>query len=245
MAKTLEEWINTDVKKLKRKGVGEISTLYFFRDPTRSNIIDNEKFYSPADGVILYQKVVENPNDPIVEIKGKNYTIREVLDDPDFNKPCLIIGIFMTFYDVHINRIPYGGLLKYKQIDAIQSYNMSMLATEKDILKKTINPDNLEWLQNNERMLNTIHSPALNYTYYVVQIADSDVDCITPFNLDQNEYCEQNSRFSQIRYGSMCEMVLPLDSRYDFEILQQDHTHIECCIDPLIHINRKCEGKYF
>jgi len=244
MSKSLEEWIKTDVKKAKRMGVGKLSTEYFFRDPTRPNIIDNELFFTPADGVILYQKVVENSDDRIVEIKGIDYTLKEVLGDSTFNEPCLVIGVFMTFYDVHINRIPYSGLLKYEQLEAIESYNMPMLATEKDILKKAINPNNLEWLQFNERMANTIYSPTLDYTYYVVQIADDDVDVIMPFSLDQNEPYNQNERSHFIRWGSQVELVLPIDPRYDFELLQEEHTHIECCIDALVQIHRKSEEKY-
>jgi len=244
MAKSLENWLNTDVKKAKKKGIAKLSTEYFFRDPTRPNIIDNEKFYTPADGVILYQKIIQNCDEPIVEIKGKNYTLKEVLGDETYNQPSLVIGVFMTFYDVHVNRVPYGGLLKYEQLEAIESYNMPMLATEKDILKKSINPNNLEWLQNNERMCNTIYSPTLDYEYYVVQIADDDVDVIMPFSLEQNEPYNQNERFSFVRWGSCCELVLPLDQRYDFELLQEDHTHVECCYDPLIYIHRKSEEKY-
>jgi phosphatidylserine decarboxylase len=41
----------------------------------RPNYIDYQHFYSPADGVILYQKIIEDINDPVVEIKGRNYTL--------------------------------------------------------------------------------------------------------------------------------------------------------------------------
>jgi len=244
MAKSLQEWVNTDVKHAKRKGIQKLSTEYFFRDPTRPNIIDNELFYTPADGIILYQTSISDCNSKILEIKGINYTLKEILADPEYNEPCLIIGIFMTFYDVHVNRVPYSGLLSYESVDAIQSYNMPMLATEKDILKNNINPNNLVWLQNNERMINTIYSPQLDYTYYVVQIADEDVDVIMPFSLDQNEPYNQNERFSFIRWGSMCELVLPLDSRYNFELLQSTHFHVEGCYDALVKIHRNTENKY-
>jgi len=106
MAKSLQEWLNTDVKKLKRKSIQDLSSIFFFRDPIRPQLIDPDRFYSPADGTILYQKVVDSPEDPVIEIKGVNYTLKDVLQDPDYNKPALVIGIFMSFYDVHINRIP-------------------------------------------------------------------------------------------------------------------------------------------
>jgi len=238
MAKTLKEWLATDVAKAEKMGVSKLSNEYFFRDPPRPTYIDHEYFFSPADGTIIYQKIV-NPTDPVVEIKGVNYTTQEIMGDNTFDKPSLVIGIFMSFYDVHINRIPYGGLLKYERKDPIQSKNLPMLALEKDILRKVVNPDNMEYLKNNERMVNTIYSPSLDYTYHVVQIADEDVDVISHFTQEQNELYCQNDRFSLIRWGSQCDLVLPLDDRYDFELCLKDHMHVEAGIDKLIHVSFK------
>ena len=237
MAKSLKQWINTDVAKAEKLGVTKLSTEFFFRDPPRPNFIDHEHFYSPADGVILYQKYINDPTEAIVEIKGINYTLQDVMGDPDYNQPSLVIGVFMSFYDVHINRIPYGGVLKYKRLDPIESTNKPMLAIEKDILNKTINPDNLEYLKFNERMLNTIYSPSLDYTYHVVQIADEDVNVIAPFAPQQNHLFAQNERFSLIRWGSQCDLVLPLDNRYKFEICQEDTYHVEAGLDQLVKVN--------
>ena len=49
------------------------------------------------------------------------------MSDDEYDKPSLVIGIFMSFYDVHINRIPYGGILKYKSLEPIESTNKPML----------------------------------------------------------------------------------------------------------------------
>ena len=237
MAKTLEDWLESDVKKLAKLPVGELSNTFFFRDPIRPNFIDYQHFYSPADGTILYQKFVEDANDPIVEIKGVNYTLKDVLQDKEYNQPSLVIGIFMSFYDVHINRIPYAGTLSYKPLDPIESMNKPMLATEKDILDMAINPNNMEYLKYNERMRNTIYSTKLDYTYHLVQIADEDVNVIAHFINEQNEPVCQNERFSLIRWGSQVDLVLPLDSRFDFELLLDDEMHVEAGLDKLVKIN--------
>ena len=237
MAQTLQEWISTEVKQLQKMPVGELSNTFFFRDPIRPNHIDHEHFYSPADGTILYQKFIKDPSEPIVEIKGMNYTLQDVMGDDEYNKPSLVIGIFMSFYDVHINRIPYGGLLSYKPLDAIQSTNKPMLAVEKDILNKKINPANMEYLKYNERMWNKIYSPALDYTYYLIQIADEDVNVIAPFTMDQNDVFAQNERFSLIRWGSQVDLVLPLDDRYDFELCLDNAMHVNAGLDQLVKIN--------
>ena len=242
MAQKLEEWLDTEVEEISKHSVGELSNLYFFRDPLRSNFIDYEHFYSPADGVILYQKFLENANDPVVEVKGVNYTLKDILGDKRYDKPSLVIGIFMTFYDVHINRVPYGGRLTYKNLDPIQSVNIPMLATEKDILNMAINPDNLSYIKNNERVCNKIYNALIDYTYYVVQIADEDVDVIQHFTTDQNEIFSQNERFSLIRWGSQCDLILPLDDRFDFEILLDDTDHVKAGLDKLVKINFKKHG---
>ena len=237
MAQKLEDWLDGEVAELSALPINELSNTFFFRDPLRPNYIDNEHFYSPADGTILYQKFVEDANDPIIEIKGVNYTLQDVLQDKTYNKPSLVIGIFMSFYDVHINRIPYPGVLSYKLLDPIESMNKPMLATEKDILDMAINPNNMEYLKYNERMRNTIYSTKLDYTYHLVQIADEDVNVIAHFVNGQKEPMCQNERFSLIRWGSQVDLVLPLDSRYDFELLLEDEMHINAGLDKLVKIN--------
>lgn len=237
MAQTLKEWLGGEVKELQKLPVGDLSNTFFFRDPLRSNHIDHEHFYSPADGTILYQKVV-NPGEPVVEIKGVNYTLQDVMCDEDYDKPSLVIGIFMSFYDVHINRIPYGGVLKYEHLEPIESTNKPMLAVEKDILNKAINPNNMDYLKYNERMFNEIYVPSLNYKYYLIQIADEDVNVIAPFK-HQGDLCAQNERFSLIRWGSQVDLVLPLDDRFEFETLIDDAMHVNAGLDKLVKINQK------
>lgn len=239
MSKTLEDWLNEDVSKLDKKSISELSNVWFFRDPQRPNYINNELFYSPADGTILYQKFIQDPTQPIVEIKGMNYTLQDVMGDKDYNKPSLVIGIFMSFYDPHIIRVPYNGVVKYEQLDPIESYNRPMLALEKDILNATINPKNLNYLKYNERMKVEVYNPQINYKYYFNLIADEDVNVIVPFNLEQNSPLSQNQRFGLVRWGSQTELILPLDNRFDFELCQQDHWHIEAGIDKLVKINFK------
>lgn len=234
MAQVLEDWLNGEVKELSKIPVSELSTVYFFRDPIRPNYVDGDYFFSPADGTILYQKIV-NPDEPIIEIKGINYTLKDVMCDEEYNKPSLVIGIFMSFYDPHIIRVPYKGMVYYEYLDPIESTNIPMLAVEKDILNKVINPNNMGYLKNNERMLIDINSLPLDYKYNMCLIADEDVNVIAPFKQD-GDICMQNERFALVRWGSQTELILPLDERFDFELCQQDHMHVEAGIDPLVKI---------
>ena len=235
MAEKLEDWLNGEVAELSKLPVAELSNTFFFRDPVRPTYIDNEHFYSPADGTILYQKVC-HPGEQVLEIKGIDYTIQDVMGDKNYNKRSLVIGIFMSFYDVHINRIPYGGVLKYKNLEPIESTNKPMLAVEKDILNKVINPNNMDYLKYNERVLNTVYNSTLDYTYHIVQIADEDVNVIAPFK-QQGDLCTQNERFSLIRWGSQVDLVLPIDKRFSFELLLKETMHVNAGLDKLIKIN--------
>ena len=97
--------------------------------------------------------------------------------------------------------------------------------------------NNMDYLKYNERMLNKIYSPQLDYTYFLIQIADEDVNVVAPFINDQNAPVSQNERFSLIRWGSQVDLVLPLDERYDFDLVLDDEMHINAGLDKLVKIN--------
>jgi phosphatidylserine decarboxylase len=143
----------------------------------------------------------------------------------------------MTFYDVHINRIPYAGHLCYRELDTIDTYNYPMIEVEKDLLDEVVPyTRNAGYLFNNQRVINRIFNLDLKQYYYVLQVADYDVDSITPFKLKQNQPFAQNQRFSQIRYGSQVDLIIPLSERFEFKPLLQPGIHVEGGIDPLVQI---------
>jgi phosphatidylserine decarboxylase len=90
--------------------VSDLSQYHFFRDPSRPIYSDPSCFVPPADGVLLYQEVVD-PGEPILDIKGEPYSLRVVMRDRDFDQRSMVVGIFMTFFDVHVNRVPFPGRL--------------------------------------------------------------------------------------------------------------------------------------
>jgi phosphatidylserine decarboxylase len=238
MAKRLEDWVREDVKQARTKPLKWLSEEFFFRDPCRPMFSDPDYFFSPADGIILYQCVV-SPEQPILDIKGRSYSLRDALQDSELAQTCLVIGIFMTMYDVHINRIPYSGTLSFKSLDPISTFNYPMLGAERSLIDDlTIDHEHSSYLHSNQRMLNRIYSPDLRQHYYILQIADYDVACITPFKLEQNAAVTQNQRFSQIRFGSQVELILPIGET-KFETLQQTRAHVEAGIDPLVKVVRK------
>jgi phosphatidylserine decarboxylase len=240
MAKSLHEWVETDVAAVKDKPLQWLSERHFFRDPSRPMYSDIDYFFSPADGIILYQQRVL-PDESIVDIKGVTYSLREAMRDETFDQECLVIGIFMTMYDCHVNRVPYRGLLSYRQLEPIGTLNRPMLDLERSLVEELAidHRHAAGYLHNNQRMVNRIYAPELRENYYILQIADYDVDCITPFDLNQNISVAQNERFSQIRFGSQVDLIIPLSQRYELETLQETGSHVEAGIDPLVRVGRK------
>ena len=242
----LETWYNDHVKKFNKFEMQNILNVQFFRDPPRPIIIDKSSFYSPCDGTILYQKTV-TPTDQILEVKGMKYDLESLTQgqlkpDPINNPENLydVIGVFMTFYDVHVIRMPTSGLLKWQDLDSIMSYNFPMLGVETALFANDPNYENmgLDYLFNNERRLNTIVNNKLNYKYHVVTIADEEIDCIMNYG-DSGDFYEQGSRFSIIRWGSQCDMILPHDKRYNIELQGKELYHVEAGIDKLAKVRKK------
>lgn len=241
MVKELSKWVTTDVKKVKGRTTQWLSQYYFFRDPARGVFTDSSLFLSPADGILVYQKIVQ-PDEQIIDIKGVPYSLKDAFRDQDFDQSCLIAGIFLTFFDVHVQRVPLAGRISYEELEPVDTLNHPMIHFENSILQELrIDHDASGYVRQNQRMVNTIYAPSLDLEYYVMQIADYDVDCITPFRLAQNEPRSQGERFSAIRYGSQVELVVPLDDRYDFEFIQETGWHVEGGTDPLIRITRRTE----
>lgn len=237
MALGLTDWIETHVKPARQIPPRRLSEEFFFRDPLRPMYSDNHYFFSPADGVILYQKIVA-PDEAVVDLKGTAYTLREALRDPTYAKESLIIGIFMTLYDVHVNRIPFAGRLSYRWLPPLETHNHPMLDVELRLFEELkISVGEGRYLRSNERVLNRIFAPDLRMSYSLVQLADYDVRCITPFELRQNWPCAQNQRFSQVRFGSQVDLIVPLSESFEFTPILQPGMHVEAGLDPLISIS--------
>ncbi|WP_225830599.1 phosphatidylserine decarboxylase [Streptomyces sp. NK08204] len=243
MSKELREWIESDVAQFRDKPVSWLSSHNFFRDPVRPVYSDISYFLAPADGVILYQDEV-GPDESLVDIKGRPYSLREALRDPCYDSRSIVVGIFMTFFDVHVNRISYPGRLSYWLLDAVDTTNRPMLGVEKSIIDDLrISLDEADYLHQNQRVVNRIDSLQLGQSYFILQVADYDVDSITPFGLRQNWPVAQGRRFSQIRYGSQVDLIVPLSPLWEFLPTQPVHCHVEAGIDTVIEIKERKRRK--
>ena len=72
-----------------------IWVYYFFRDPERITIDDDNYLVSPADGEVIKVEEVDGPK----ELNLENKRFRK-------------ISIFMNVFDCHVNRIPCAGKIE-------------------------------------------------------------------------------------------------------------------------------------
>ncbi|MGI6262491.1 MAG: phosphatidylserine decarboxylase family protein [Succiniclasticum sp.] len=68
---------------------------YFFRSPEREVKQDPSLFYSPADGTVM--------------------DVTEFYDDEFLNAEAKKVTIFLSVFNVHVNRAPVSGTIKYQR----------------------------------------------------------------------------------------------------------------------------------
>ena len=238
MSSTIKEWLRTIkpyrdmVKDDPQKYYGEV----FFRDPIISHYIDCDYFFSPASGIIINQGIIK-PGEKIVDVKGVQYTPKKLLADDEFDKESLIISIFMTQFSTHTNFMPTDGNLHWKFVEPVQTLNKPMLFEERNLLEGIVDFQGETYPVNNGRVVNCIRNG--RYEYYLVQIADSDVNVIAPFSRNQGTHYFQNDRFGIVRYGSQVTLVLPLTDSFTFEPLEKVKRVVEAGQDKLVLIKSK------
>ena len=149
-----------------------IYIFYFFRDPIRA-IPSDDVVVSPADGVVTF---IGESNGPL-----------ENNSDPNKYKK---ISIFLSIFDVHVNRMP---------IDAeISSINY----IPGKFLNATLDKSSKE----NER--NIIYAKKNNENFYIVQIAGLIARRIV-CNLNNNQEVQRGQRIGIIKFGSRVDLYIP------------------------------------
>lgn len=232
----LKEWLaSKEFQTIKKEKAGKLFAELFSRDPIRPIYNDPKAFYSPADGIVLYVYPHIKPTEAVVEIKGKVFTIQEAIEDDEFNTSCIVIGIFMTQYDVHINRMPTCGfLIQEKKTPFLFTPNISMIYEENDIVKGKPKKDDMAYLFKNERRIIRVYNERFREFYYMVQIADRDVDVILNWGIDK--HLDQGERFGIVRFGSQVDLIVPISKSINYKILARENFHVEAGIDKLLEV---------
>jgi phosphatidylserine decarboxylase len=150
-------------------------TLYFFRDPERKIPEGENLIVSPADGKVVGVDSVEHA--------------------PFIDGPAKRISIFLSIFDVHINRAPIKGKISYRHYTPGEF----LPAFEPKASEK--NEQNAIGIED-----------AKGYRVLVNQIAGIIARRIICWKNPGNEV-SRGERFGLIRFGSKTDIFLPLDAK--------------------------------
>lgn len=150
----------------------------FFRDPVRTTPVGANLIVAPADGLITMIKKVPPPR----ELAGPGG-----LEDAEMIR----VSIFMSVFDVHINRSPVAGrVMKMAYVPG-----------------KFINADLDKASEDNERQHFLIEA-AGGYRLGVTQIAGLVARRILTF-VHEGDVLDAGQRIGLIRFGSRVDVYLP------------------------------------
>ena len=211
--------------------------FFFFRNPKRTIPYDTKSILSPADGLVIYCKKI-NPDDDIFSIKkNKHIKLDDLMfiDDKDLkNQPGWLIGVFMTFLDVHYNRAPIEGQIKKIRHDFLNKFKINkrlfklyfnILFFRKPLWK------NCNHIISNERASYVIKNK--NLSVYVTQIADSWVNKIVTFK--DNEKIKQGEIFGLVKMGSQVDIFVP-DKNKSLDVVIKVRQRVKAGLTELIRI---------
>ena len=145
--------------------------LWFFRDPNRSVPQDEGLVVSPADGVVTEAEWMETT-------QGSR----------------LRVSIFLSVFDVHVNRVPISGTVKI--VDYREGGFMNAM-----------NPDSV---LNNEQTMVVIEGAGYDVAFkQIAGLLARRIVC----NLKVGDKVVRGQRMGMIKFGSRCDVLIPAEAR--------------------------------
>jgi phosphatidylserine decarboxylase len=144
--------------------------LWFFRDPQRAIPQGAGLIVSPGDGKVTETTTIETPDGPRQRI-----------------------SIFLSVFDVHVNRSPIAGVLTAVRYRKGQYLN-------------ALNPDSAD---RNEQNVVTVRGDGIEVTFK--QIAGLLARRIV-FRPGEGDRVERGQRVGLIKFGSRVDVILPADA---------------------------------
>jgi phosphatidylserine decarboxylase len=163
----------------------------FFRNPSRTIPGDADDIVSAADGRVIYIKELETGQMPVTVKKLRIAELSEITKTDLLERPCYLIGIAMTLFDVHLNRSPVDGritFIKHTPGTAIGLNTPSSTVTNE---RNTVIIDRNDGLRAG-----------------IVQIAARGVRrCIVMSK--EGDTVKRGEIIGKIRWGSQLDMIIP------------------------------------
>ncbi len=157
---------------------------HFFRDPERISTASAGDVISPADGCVI----------SVNNVRSTRFT----------DKPAMKISIFMSVFDVHVNRIPISGTIEgiYYRKGRFMAANLVQASDE--------NEQNWLWVKSDS-----------GADILITQVAGLIARRIVCWP-ECGDRVVQAERFGMIRFGSRVDVYVPEDS----EILVSQGKHV-------------------
>lgn len=144
--------------------------LWFFRDPNRLIPAGSGLIVSPGDGLVTETARIDTPAGPRQRI-----------------------SVFLSVFDVHVNRAPISGVL-------------SCVEYQKGLYLNAMNPASAE---RNEQNVVTIRGDGFEVTFK--QIAGLLARRIV-FNFKEGDVVERGQRVGLIKFGSRVDVLVPAEA---------------------------------
>jgi phosphatidylserine decarboxylase len=153
--------------------------LWFFRDPQRTVPDGEGLIVSPGDGLVTETAAISTPEGPRQRI-----------------------SIFLSVFDVHVNRSPIGGVL-------------TQVRYRKGEYLNAMNPSSAD---RNEQNAVTVRGPGFEVTFK--QIAGLLARRIV-FNFSEGDAVERGQRVGLIKFGSRVNVLLPAEAALRVKVGQR------------------------
>jgi len=153
--------------------------LWFFRDPQRAIPDSKGLIVSPGDGLVTETSVLATPDGPRQRI-----------------------SIFLSVFDVHVNRSPISGVLTQVRYQKGQYLN-------------AMNPASAD---RNEQNVVTVRGQGIEVTFK--QIAGLLARRIV-FNFAEGSQVERGQRVGLIKFGSRLDVLLPAEAALRVKVGQR------------------------
>jgi phosphatidylserine decarboxylase len=198
--------------------------FWFFRDPQRSPPTA-AGLLSPADGTVVYVKKVAPGDDVIVIKQGVSAKVTDLMRE-DFDQHKLVIGIFMSPFDVHYNRAPIEGeigfIRRYPALNGGKNLNMGPMHW-RSLLGIEPRYENSMHIVQNERAVTQIRGEFAGSPLqcYVVQIGALTVNGIDSYFVPGARVA-RGATFGMIRIGSQVDLIVPWRESFDVQVKPGD-----------------------
>jgi phosphatidylserine decarboxylase len=155
--------------------------VFFFRDPARMIPTDPAALVSPADGTVTHMGEVEAPDFP----GGRAFRI----------------SIFLSVFNVHVNRVPRTG-----RVVSVRYFRGCFLDAR-----------NVDCAVRNEQLWLDLEEPATGRPVRVKQISGAIARRIVCW-LKPGDEVQTGERYGMIKFGSRTELWLPAGEALDVRV---------------------------